>query len=170
MDKSKMMFTRGNRKKVKYGEMVSHIADFILKDIESHYDLTVGTDSQNADNTKMVEVIDLHRIGDGGIFFYRTEFLPRISSIKQKITTETSRSLELADGLVDSIDLVLADSDLCTDDLNVSFQIHCDIGSYGKTKALIPEIINWVTICGYLCAIKPDSYCASGIANKFSKF
>lgn len=32
-----------------------------------------------------------------------------------------------------------------------------------------PEIVGWVTSCGYKCEIKPNSYTASGIANKFSK-
>lgn len=33
----------------------------------------------------------------------------------------------------------------------------------------IIEIVGWVTACGYKCEIKPNSYTASGIANKLSK-
>lgn len=34
---------------------------------------------------------------------------------------------------------------------------------------LISKIVAWVHSAGFDCAIKPDSYTASGIANKFSK-
>ncbi|MBQ1294282.1 MAG: hypothetical protein IIY21_09600, partial [Clostridiales bacterium] len=51
----------------------------------------------------------------------------------------------------------------------VSFQIHCDIGRSGKTNVLIKEVVSWVTSQGYVCLIKPDSYAASGIADKYSK-
>ncbi len=170
MNKEELIFTRGNKQKVRYNKMIDIIRDFILEDTESEYQFTVGTDSQNADHTKMVEVIAIHRVGRGGIFFYRIEHLTRISNLKQKITTETSRSLELADGLVEDLELQLLEKDIDINKLNIGFQIHCDIGRNGKTKALIKDITNWVTSCGYTCAIKPDSYCASGIANKFSKF
>lgn len=170
MNKSELMFTRGNGKRVKYPEAISVIGEFIRENLDSSYDITVGTDSQNADHTKMVEVIAVHRVGEGGLYFYRIEHLPKITSLKQKITTETARSLELADGLVDDLALYLLEHDIDIDDLAVSFKIHCDIGNYGKTKALITEIVSWVTSSGYSCEIKPDSYCASGIANKYSKF
>ena len=51
----------------------------------------------------------------------------------------------------------------------VSFRIHCDIGRSGKTSVLIKEVVSWVTSQGYVCLIKPDSYAASGIADKYSK-
>ena len=59
--------------------------------------------------------------------------------------------------------------DVDIEKLNLNFHIHCDIGHKGKTKELIKEITNWVESLGYDCLIKPESYTASGIANKFSK-
>lgn len=117
----------------------------------------------------MVEVIAVHRIGHGGIFFYRTEYIRKIKSLKEKIVEETSRSLENAEGLIDEVGLRLLEDDIDIDELNIHFQIHCDIGHYGKTSALIKEIVSWVHSCGYEAVIKPDSYAASGIANKISK-
>ena len=117
----------------------------------------------------MVEVIAVHRVGKGGIFFYDVEYVDRIQSLRRKITEETQRSLELADGLLESLELALIDNNIDIDELDLCFQIHCDIGQEGKTKNLIREITNWVTSLGYVCLIKPDSYTASGIANKYSK-
>ena len=163
------MFKRGNGQTVSYNEMISIISDYISKDIKSDYEITVGTDSQSHSMTRLVEVITVHRVGDGGIFFYYTENVNKIRSLKEKIVEETSRSLENANGLLDNIQLNLIDNDIDIENLNIHFQIHCDIGHQGKTQTLITEIISWVNSMGYECAIKPESYAASGVANKFSK-
>lgn len=34
---------------------------------------------------------------------------------------------------------------------------------------MMKEIVSWVQSCGYECQINPDSYAASGIANKITK-
>lgn len=163
------VFYRGNGEPVTYDEMMKLIADYISKDINQEYEITVGTDSQNHNKTKMVEVIAVHRVGHGGVFFYRTEYVRKIKALKEKIIEETSRSLENAQGLLDEVGLYLLEDGIDIDELNVHFKIHCDIGHYGKTSLLIKEIVSWVHSCGYEAVIKPDSYAASGIANKISK-
>lgn len=162
-------FLRPSGQKVSADEVIKIITDYIMQDTSATYEFTVGTDSQNFDRTKMVEVIALHRVGKGGIFFYNIEYIRRIDSLRQKITEETQRSLANADGLVEALELSLMEHDIDLNELDVLFQIHCDIGKEGKTKMLIKEITNWVTSLGYACLIKPDSYTASGIANKYSK-
>ena len=52
---------------------------------------------------------------------------------------------------------------------NITYTIHVDAGHDGRTNALIPEITAWVRANGYNVTVKPDSYAASSIANKFSK-
>lgn len=163
------IFHRGNGEPVTYSKMMKLIADYISKDINQEYEITVGTDSQNHSRTKMVEVIAIHCVGHGGIFFYRTDFIRKIKSLKEKIFEETSRSLENAQGLLDEVELFLLEKGIDIEELNVHFKIHCDIGHYGKTSTLIKEIVSWVHSCGYEAVIKPDSYAASGIANKISK-
>ena len=169
MEKEKI-FRRGNGEKCTQSEMIRLIAEYIAEDKDKKYDITVGTDSQNHASTKMVEVVAVHRVGHGGIFFYRTEYLQKITSLKQKIYKETSRSIENATGLVDGIgDILIDEHEVLIDDLDINFSVHCDIGHYGKTNQLISEIVAWVHSAGFDVAIKPDSYTASGIANKFSK-
>ena len=163
------MFKRGNGQEVSYSEMIKVIADYIRVNPSASYDITVGTDSQNHKMTRMVEVIAVCRIGDGGIFFFRREDIPKIKVLKEKIIEETARSIENATGLLDGIQLNLIDKDIDVEDLNLHFQIHCDIGKKGKTKTLIKEITAWVEASGFEVAIKPNSYTASGIANKISK-
>ena len=150
-------------------DIARKIFEFIMSDKTNSYEITVGTDSQNFERTKMVEVIAVHRKGRGGTYFYNIEFVRRITNLKQKINEETSRSLIVANDLLDYLEEMFLANDMVMEDLDVSFQIHCDIGRAGKTSVLIKEIVSWVTSQGYVCMIKPDSYAASDIADKFSK-
>ena len=146
------LFTRPSGGEFSVREAAAVAATYVAQSPASVYTVTIGTDSQNFDKTKMVEVIAVHRVGNGGIFFYRTQ-----------------RSLELASEFFDEFheSLSLLGHDL--DHLSIKCQIHCDVGHNGNTKAMIQEIVGWVRSLGYECAIKPDSYAASGIANKYSK-
>ena len=162
-------FIRGNGTQCNYEEMIKHIAKYIIKNKDKELELTIGTDSQNHTQTKIVEVVSIHTIGSGGIYFYHTDYITKIRSIKEKILEETNRSLNIANGFIDALALELIDYDIDLDELNVHFYIHCDIGHNGKTSMLISEIVNWVHAMGYDCVIKPDSYAASGIANKITK-
>lgn len=166
----KELFRRGNGELISPSQMAQIIGDFIIQDICEMYEITIGTDSQNHDKTKMVEVISVRRIGDGGIFFYRTEFLKRrIESFVEKIYEEVGRSVSNAYTFKEKIQSNLLERGINTDTLNLKFQIHCDIGHHGSTKLLIKPITAWINAMGYECLIKPDSYAASSIANKFSK-
>ena len=163
------MFRTASGKQVEINDIANRIIKYLLEDLNSEYEITVGTDSQTSKETKMVEVIAVHRKGLGGIYFYNIDYIPRVHSLKEKINEETSRSLTVANMLLTVMEFPLLEQGYLIEDLNVSFQIHCDIGKYGKTSALIKEIVSWVTSQGYICMIKPDSYVASGIADKYSK-
>ncbi|AAK78149.1 hypothetical protein BJV85_003954 [Clostridium acetobutylicum] len=147
---------------VSIDEMVSRIKEFILKDNNCNYKITIGTDSQNKNLTKVVVVVAIHRIGSGGIFFYDIKHVHKISNVRQKIYYETALSLELAS----KVSHAFAEANIQED-----IEIHADIGSNrkGKTYPLINEITGWITGEGYKYQIKPYSYAASCIADKISK-
>ena len=163
------LFSRPNGTKVSVQEAAEIAAKYIAERSASMYTVTIGTDSQNFDKTKMVEVIAIHRIGTGGIFFYRTNYVRLIQNLRQKIQEETQLSLTVASVFFDALhnNLSMLGHDL--DRMHIKCQIHCDVGYNGSTRTMIQEIVGWVRSMGYDCAIKPDSYAASGIANKFSK-
>lgn len=160
-----MEFNRPNGTKVSIEEIAEIVSAYIMKDPAAKYELTIGTDSQNYDKTKIVEVIALRKVGRGGIFFFRYIYLNRIDNLRYKITVETQKSLETADALLACIENL----GIMLEEYDIHIQIHCDIGTFGPTKAFIKEITSWVRSLGYECCIKPDSYTASAIANKFSK-
>ena len=163
------MFKTAQGRKITIPEIARKVFDIIMNDPDAAYEITVGTDSQNFGRTKMVEVVAVHKKGRGGTYFYNIEYVPRITNLRQKINEETSRSLAVANALLEPLEEIFLEHDKLIEDFDISFQIHCDIGTCGKTNVLIREIVSWVTSQGYICLIKPDSYAASGIANKYSK-
>lgn len=114
-------------------------------------------------------VIAVHRRGKGGIFFYKTTYFEKIKSIRLKLTTETQLSLELADAFLKEMEDEFDRSGFFYAEENITYTIHVDAGHDGKTNALIPEITAWVKANGYNVTVKPESYAASSIANKYSK-
>ena len=158
-----------------YGEVdIKKVAEIIndYYQTNKHYNtpfhIVIGTDSQNFSDTKVVAVIAVQCEGHGGIYFYNVERIERIQDVRQKLNYETQTSLTYADELI-----AVLESDEKFEDiyLNSTFTIHIDAGhsSLGKTKDLIPALVGWIKSCGYDCAVKPDSYAASSVANKISK-
>lgn len=160
-------YTYGN---VTMYELATHIREFYesRKMYETPFEITIGTDSQNFSDTKIVSVIAARSVRHGGIFFYDIHREDRIDDVRQKLNTETSLSLEIANEFMNILEKNEEFHELY---LNSHFAIHVDAGKseFGKTKELIPGIIGWVKACGYDCVVKPDSYASSCVADKLSK-
>lgn len=140
--------------KVSVERMIELIKNYI-SDTNYKYNITIGTDSQNTNLTKVVLVVAIHRVGKGGIFFYDIKNVSKIKNLQQKIYYETSWSLEVATILENA--------------LRCNLEIHIDIGKLGKTSILVNEIMGWINSSGFVCKIKPEAYCASCIADRISK-
>lgn len=147
-----------------YGKVTKEqVFDFILKTVKNkneNYKIIVGTDSQNTYKTKMVIVICLIKEGKGGNFFYHICWMPKIKDLNTKIYTETEKSLEIAREL---------NNFLFEHNSRAKVEIHVDIGREGKTGALIPSILGWISAEGFSAKIKDESYVASSIADRISK-
>lgn len=147
-------------------EIVQIIKNKVVKN-PTKYNLMIGTDSQNHDKTKVVSVIALHEIGHGGIFFYDTHYTRRINDINRKMLYEATCSLNLANDLIYRLEELIEEDFVYSDYIHL--EIHVDIGENGNSNQTIPEIVGWIKSCGYDVTIKPDSYAATSIANKYSK-
>ncbi|MFP4660589.1 MAG: ribonuclease H-like YkuK family protein [Halanaerobiales bacterium] len=145
-------------------EVYETILDFIVEKPEDQYKLIIGTDSQaGISEVVFVTAIVIYRVGRGGRFFYHKDQERLQTSMKQRIFYEVSKSLELASQLTGFI----ADELLLVDDLKV--EIHVDVGEKGPTNAIIKEVVGMVVGSGFEALIKPDSYAASTVADKFTK-
>ena len=140
-----------------------------MKIYETPLSITIGTDSQNFDKLKVVNVIAVICEGHGGIFFYEITRLPRTNDVRQKLTTETNESLQAALKITEIIDT--DEYKDIRDDLHLSVHIDAGWNPNGKTKDLIPSLVGWIKGCLTNCdvEVKPNSFVASTIADKISK-
>ena len=145
-------------------ESYKKIMEFINTEPASKYKLIVGTDSHpGMQKAVFVTAIVIYRLGRGGRFFYHKEKCAFKKGFKQRIYYEVSRSLEVASKLTG---FLAVESDLI-DELEV--EIHVDVGEEGPTSAIISEVVGMVVGSGFEAMIKPESYAASTVADKYTK-
>ena len=154
-----------------FEQVYEEIIDFINADLDSSYKISIGTDSQVASKTVFVSCVHVHRIGKGAIgFLHKSEMQRAVKNLREKIYLETCASLQLAymfdDEKIKKICRTVGTGDRLK---GVSFEFHIDVGTKGKTKTLINEMVGMVKGLNFIPKIKPDSYCASSFADKYTK-
>lgn len=153
-----------------FSKVYEEIIDFVRKDRDCAYRISIGTDSQVATSTMFVTCIHVHRIGKGAIgFLHRHQMQRPLRNLREKIYYETCATLQLAylfdDERIMKIRNLLANKSY----KDIYFEIHIDIGKKGTTKSLINEMIGMTKGLSFVPRIKPDSYCASSFADRFTK-
>lgn len=144
-----------------YDHLISDLLDYVAQEPQARYKLIVGTDSHTRSDLCFVTAIIVHRLGKGARYYYRRRHQQRIRSLRQKIFYETAVSLSLAEKLAESMAAAGAAA------LNV--EIHLDVGENGETKDLIRDVVGMVTGSGFHAEIKPNSYGASKVADRYTK-
>ncbi len=155
-------FISPTKGRLSFDELFKDLIAYVKEQSDAEYKVIIGTDSQySQDNTCFVTAIIVHRIGKGARYYYTREWEFMGKSLRQRIFYETSRSLVVASWVAER----LAENGYA--DLNV--EIHLDVGVNGRTKELIREVTGMVIGSGFDARIKPDSYGASKVADKFTK-
>lgn len=156
-----MIFESPTKGRMSFEEMFTDLLDFLNREPHDQYRLIIGTDSHTRHDTVLVTAVVIHHLGKGGRYYFHRSHRRAIKSLRQKIFYETSTSLTVASQLTEMLEKAgVADFDV---------QIHIDVGRQGETKDLIREIVGMVTGSGYQAAIKPDSFGASKVADKYTK-
>lgn len=142
-------------------EVTDNIRSYLKEDQHAHYKLVIGTDSHtSSQHTFFVSALIIHRVGRGARFFFRKLKTRRMPELRHRIYKETQLSLELIELLKEKgITNLLAEWPV---------EIHIDIGQQGETRKLIQEIVGWVSSVGYTAKIKPYSFGASSVADRFT--
>lgn len=156
-----MSFTSPTWGKLSLEEMTDKIKSFLSEEHDVEYKIVIGTDSQTSKKgTLFVSALIVHRVGKGAIFFFRKVRTKPLHDLRYRIYKETELSLALMEYFRNEgvADLLSA----------WPIEIHIDIGQQGETKKLIKEIVGWVTSVGYIAKIKPSSYGASSVADRFT--
>ena len=160
-------FISPSRGKRDFLDVINDITEFINEDILSRYQVVVGTDSDELVQANghpgiadFVSVVTVHRIGKHGRFFWKKMGGLKTFDRHDRMLKEASFSLELAQRVVAHLRERLSDR-------LYDFEIHLDIGHNGPTKILIQEIVGMITGNGFVARIKPDSYAASKVADRY---
>ena len=154
-----------------FEQVYDEIIEFIKSDTDSSYRISVGTDSQVGSRTVFVSCIHVHRVGKGAIgFLHKSEMARPVRNLREKIYLETCASLQLAymfnEEKINNIYRTVGSKDKSK---GVTFEFHIDVGTRGQTKALINEMVGMVKGLNFIPKIKPESYCASSFADRYTK-
>ncbi|UFJ40505.1 ribonuclease H-like YkuK family protein [Brevibacillus humidisoli] len=125
------------------------------------YEIVVGTDSQvRHRHTSFVIAISVIRTGSGGTFFYYRFQEQRITSLQQRVYMEAFHSVCLAAELREYLKDRM---------LSIPIRLHFDIGHNGPTHKYVKRLMQLAKANDFEAHVKPDSFGASTIADKFTK-
>nr|WP_239565574.1 ribonuclease H-like YkuK family protein [Brevibacillus fulvus] len=138
----------------------SEIEHTVVDQIE-HYEVIVGADSQlRRSSTSFAIVISLIQKGRGGTFFYHTFQRHHFPSLQQRIYSEAFYAVGLASELRQYFK---------ERQIELPIRLHFDIGRNGPTNKFVGYLLSVANTNDFPADIKPDSFCASTIADKFTK-
>ena len=141
-------------------EVVGEVINFMRADPLRKYKVTIGTDSELLSGARadFVTAVVVHRIGNGGRYFWRRIELNKMHTLRDRIIKEVLISLDIAKEVL---------SELKKSSLpDFSFEIHADIGENGPTKVMIQEVVNIIRANNFEAKTKPESYAASNVADR----
>jgi len=158
-----MFFISPSKGRMSFIEVFEELARYTNEFPDESYKLIIGTDSHSFLNDCVIFVtaVVVHRVGKGGRFFYHKQKTRYMESLRQRIYYETFLSLEVATRVTEK----LAENS----DLRLNVEIHLDVGEKGETRDIIKEVVGMVIGSGYRACIKPDSYGATTVADRFTK-
>jgi len=155
--------TRGN---LKINQVINEILGYMGNKPEKFYDIIVGCDSSSGEEPHFPVAVVVLRKGEGGRFFlkkigYKNR---KFYNWKQRILEEVLLSCELALFLRENVE-----NKLKVNSFNYQFRyIHADIGENGQTKDMIKEVTGLIRGNGFEPKIKPESFVASTVADRYA--
>jgi len=114
-----------------------------------------------------VTAVVIHRVGNGGRYFWRRFQLGKFHTLRDRIIKEVLISLELGKQILTALK-ALSD-EAAAGGLPLpewDFEIHVDIGENGPTKPMIQEVVGMIRASNFEAKTKPESYAASNVADR----
>ncbi len=141
---------------ISFNQVIEEIIAYMQ--IAGDYKIIVGCDSPSSDNPHFPVAIVILRKGKGGRFFLKKVHYSsrKFYNTKERIMEEVYLSCKIAMEIREKLSF----SDV--------FYIHADIGENGKTKDMIKEITSFIRGNGFEPKIKPESFVASTLADRYT--
>lgn len=141
--------------------VVREIIRFMRADERREYKITIGTDSELLPDKSadFVTAVVVHRVGNGGRYFWRRIELEKFYTLHDRIIREVLLSLDIAKEILEELRYGNAP--------HFDFEIHADIGENGETKAMIQEVVGMIRANNFEAKTKPESYAATKVADRY---
>jgi predicted RNase H-related nuclease YkuK (DUF458 family) len=118
----------------------------------------IGTDSQvRGKITEFATVIVFLREKKGGFMFISNERSTQPMSLRERMITEVSKSIEVAYALCDLLD-----------EHDVALEVHADINTdpHFHSNVALKEAMGYIIGMGFQFKMKPDAFASSSCADK----
>ncbi len=150
-------------------QVVREIVRFMRHKPKAEYKIIIGSDSLYLEDKSadFVTAIVVHRVGNGGRYFYRRAKMGKFYNLHDRIVQEVLLSLDVANVFITKMKEVTKQAAEEGILMKWSFEIHVDVGEQGPTKALIQEVVGMVRAHNFEPKTKPESYAASKVADKY---
>lgn len=170
---NQVLFNSSYGLKLNVPQVIGEVIAFMNLDPKRKYKITIGTDSEQvgevqaqphfqkkggAGRADFVTAIVVHRVGNGGRYFWRRQELGRFHNLRDRIIKEVMISLEMAQGVLS----LLKEHK----EIDFDFEVHADIGENGETKVMIQEVVGMIRAYNFEPKTKPSSYAASNVADR----
>ena len=144
-------------------EVVRGIAAFMRTKKDAVYKVIIGSDSEKTglDAADFVTAIVCHRVGNGGIYFFRHAKRTNCKVLRNRIWQEVMMSIDIAKDMLERMKK--------ENPPEFGFEVHIDVGEKGPTRELIQELVGVVRANDFEARTKPESYAASKIADRHVK-
>jgi len=166
----KGQFFNPSRGNLTFPKVIDEIFNYISEKPERFYDIIVGCDSSSGETPSFPVAVVILRLGEGGRFFlkkigYKNR---KFYNWKERILEEVLLSCELALLLKENFDKKIKSLD-SNKNYNYQFRyIHADVGERGATSDMIKEVIGLIRGNGFEPKIKPESFVASTVADRYT--
>lgn len=160
--KGYFMYHSPTHGKVDLQRLKEIVSSFMARDKKAKYEIIIGSDSQKIkkDSYDFVSALVVHRMGFGGIYFWKRDVVNKKIALKERIYLEATMSLQTSENFIHFFKV----NGISKYDI----QIHVDIGHNGETRDMITEVVGMIRASGYDVKIKPDSYGASKVADRYT--
>jgi len=142
-------------------QIVREMIRFMQEDEKRNYKIIIGSDSERnpSGTADFVTAIVIHRVGNGGRYFWR-RIVPqrKFYNLHDRILEEVLMSLDVAKELLETTKQFAMPK--------YDFEIHVDVGENGATRVMIQELVGMVRANNFEAKTKPESYAASKVADR----
>ncbi len=141
-------------------DILSAVKQTVEAEMAAGYKLKVciGTDSQVRGTViEFATVIVFLREKKGGFMFIHNEKLDRLMSLRERMISEVSKSVDIAYKLCGMLDRY-----------DIGLEVHADINTdpHFKSNEALREAMGYILGMGFVFKAKPDAFASSSCADK----